>query len=168
MKSRILASFITALAFISFGLTSPANATQPVTKKATYTLVLLQAQPTIKTWNVEDSIPGAIESIFGAKLTNTKGKNAGYLTGSIVTDDILDIGDPGEYRHRNLTFTLPGGQILAKGNSFYPLDQVQLKFDESAVIAVIGGTGKYLGARGEVKTIRKANGTYRHEFTLLK
>lgn len=168
MKSRILASIVTALAFISFGFTSPVNATQPVAKNATYSLVLLQAQPTIKTWNLEDSIPGAIESIFGAKLTTTKGKNAGYLTGSIVTDDILDIGDPGEYRHRNLTFTLPGGQILAKGNSFYPLDQVQLEFDESAVIAVIGGTGKYLGARGEVKTIRKANGTYRHEFTLLK
>jgi hypothetical protein len=168
MKSRILASFITALAFITFGLTSPANAIQPVAKKPTYTLVLLQAQPTIKTWSLEDSMPGAIESIFGAKLTTTKGKNAGHLTGSIVSDDILEIGNPGEYRQRNLTFTLPGGQILAKGNSFYPMDQVQLEFDESAVIAVIGGTGKYLGASGEVKTIRKANGTYRHEFTLLK
>ena len=168
MKIKVIASIVGALAFVSFGLAGPANAIQPVAKKATYTLVLLQGQPTIKTWDLEDSIPGAIESIFGAKLTTTKGKNAGYLTGSIVTDDILDIGNPGEYRHRNLTFTLPSGQILAKGNSFYPLDQAQLGFNESAVIAVIGGTGEYIGARGEVKTTRKANGTYRHEFTLLK
>ena len=33
--------------------------------------------------------------------------------------------------------------------------------------AVVGGTGSYMGARGQVATTHDADGTYRHEFTLL-
>jgi hypothetical protein len=35
-------------------------------------------------------------------------------------------------------------------------------------IAVVGGTGKYIGARGQMVTTRRDDGTYRHVLTLLK
>ncbi len=168
MKIKIIATAVSLLALFSVGLTIPANATQPAANKNVYKLVLMQGAPTIKTWDLQNLAPGATETIFGAKLTTTKGKASGYLTGSILSDEIIQVGANGEYRHRTLTFTLPAGQILAKGNSFYPSGQAELSFNESATIAVIGGTGKYLGANGEVKTTRKADGTYRHVFTLLK
>jgi hypothetical protein len=168
VKIKILAAATSALALFSLTLTSPIGAVQPNANKDTYKLVLLQAQPTIKTLDAGSLIPGATETIFGAKLTTTKGKASGYLTGSILTEEIIKLAPAGQYRLRNLTFTLPKGQIVAKGNSFYPDDQSQLAFNENAVIAVIGGTGEYLGASGEVRTTRKANGTYRHVFTLLK
>ena len=168
MKIKILATVASALALFSVGLASTAHAVQPVANKDIYKIVVLQGAPTIKTWDLQEYAPGATETIFGAKLTTTKGKASGFITGSIISDEIIQVGANGEYRHRTLTFTLPAGQILAKGNSFYPSGQAELSFNESATIAVIGGTGKYLGANGEVKTTRKADGTYRHVFTLLK
>jgi hypothetical protein len=168
VKIKILAALLSAVTLFTIGLANPANATQLTAKKDTYKLVLFQAPPTIKTWDLNATVPGARETIFGAKLSTNKGRAFGYLTGSIVSTEIAQTEATGEVRHRNLTYTLPGGQILAKGNSFYPANEEQLTFNESAVIAVIGGTGKYLGARGEVATTRKADGTYRHVFTLLK
>jgi hypothetical protein len=35
-------------------------------------------------------------------------------------------------------------------------------------IAIIGGTGKYIGASGEVETRKDADGTFRYIFKLLK
>jgi len=168
MKTKFMAAAVSALALFSTGLISPAGAIQPATKHDTYKLVLIQAVPTIKTWDLNDSFPEAKETVFGAKLTTPKGKASGYLTGSIVSEQIIELGTAGEYRHRRLTFTLPGGQMLAQGNNFYPTGETELTFNESATIAVIGGTGKYIGASGEVTTTRRSNGTYRHVFTLLK
>jgi hypothetical protein len=34
--------------------------------------------------------------------------------------------------------------------------------------AILGGTGKYMGVRGELTSTRNADGTYKQEFTLLK
>ena len=35
------------------------------------------------------------------------------------------------------------------------------------VRAVIGGTGTYIGARGQVTTVRNDDGSYEHSFELL-
>jgi len=35
-------------------------------------------------------------------------------------------------------------------------------------LAILGGTGKYMGARGEVTSTRNADGSYTQAFTLLK
>jgi hypothetical protein len=38
----------------------------------------------------------------------------------------------------------------------------------SAVRAILGGTGKYMGARGQVTSARNADASYTQVFTLLK
>jgi len=39
---------------------------------------------------------------------------------------------------------------------------------KSAVRAALGGTGKYMGARGQVTSTRNPDGSYTQVFTLLK
>ena len=73
-----------------------------------------------------------------------------------------------ELRERSLTFQLTAGTIVARGLSFYPLGDRELRPGKPGVIAVIGGTGAYIGASGEVTTTRLADGTYRQVITLVE
>jgi hypothetical protein len=43
---------------------------------------------------------------------------------------------------------------------------VEIDPNASITIAVIGGTGEYIGARGEVISSRNSDGTYTHNFIL--
>ena len=40
--------------------------------------------------------------------------------------------------------------------------------DAPQLRAVLGGTGTYVAAAGEVETVRNADGSYSHRFTLYK
>ncbi len=75
-----------------------------------------------------------------------------------------------EVRFRTLIFQLPRGQLVAQGASSYAIgpDFVPLNVNEPVVIAVTGGTGACIGATGEVRTTRRADGTYRQVITLLR
>ena len=136
-------------------------------KAAVTQMTLIQGKPTLFTYdNLPGEIPGK-KTYFAAGLTKPTGAAFGLLTGDIFTVAPVS-GNPEEARLRTLIFRLPGGQIVATGNSVYPRGAVEIDPNKPIVIAVIGGTGTYLGARGEVVTTRKADGTYSHKFTLLK
>jgi hypothetical protein len=72
-----------------------------------------------------------------------------------VTTDPAD--EPNEKNHMvecTYTFTLPGGEISAQGAVAHP------KLSEPAprvVDAITGGTGKYVGVRGEVEVETRGN-----------
>ena len=126
-----------------------------------------QAKPTLFTYdNLPGEIPGK-KTYFAAPLTKPSGEAFGVLTGNISTVAPV-AGNPAEARLRKLIFTLPGGQIIAEGNSLYPRGEVEISPNTTIVIAVIGGTGAYIGAQGQVATSRNPDGTYTHKFTLLK
>jgi hypothetical protein len=128
-------------------------------------LTLEQAKPTLFTYNnAPGEVPGR-KTYFAAELTKPSGGAFGLLTGNISS--IAPVaGNPEEARLRTLIFRLPEGQIVAMGNSVYPSGAVEIDPNASITIAVIGGTGEYLGARGEVVSSRNADGTYTHEFIL--
>ena len=44
----------------------------------------------------------------------------------------------------------------------------EMSADAPQLRAVLGGTGAYVAAAGEVETVRNADGTYSHRFTLHK
>lgn len=133
--------------------------------QSTTTLTLLQAEPEIE---VVNSINDGILTFFEGDLTTTSGAEAGVLAGSILTVDVADL-ERGEIeaRSRTLTFDTPDGQIQVAGLSYYPIADRELAKAEPVVIAVVGGTGKYLGATGEVETTRLADGSYEHVFTFV-
>ena len=130
-------------------------------------MTVIQEKPTLFTYeNLPGEIPGR-KTYFAARLTKASGAAFGLLTGNISTVAPV-AGNPEEARLRNLIFTFPGGQIVAQGNSVYPSGAVEIDPNKSIVIAVIGGTGTYIGARGQVVSSRNTDGTYTHKFTLLK
>ena len=61
-----------------------------------------------------------------------------------------------------------GDSIVVAGGSVYAKATTEMNSDMPQRRAVIGGTGKFLGARGQVTTTRKGDGTYEHRFELLE
>lgn len=146
-----------------------ALAAQPTTKPD-YTIITLdQAAPTVET--IEDPAPGRHGDVtyYEAPLTRN-GKPAGNLRGTIVITDVTPDSSGEEVRLRTLVFALPKGQIVAIGTSDYSLPAVANVpvLRRAATTAIVGGTGVYSGARGQVKSIRKADGTYSQILMILK
>jgi hypothetical protein len=132
--------------------------------QSTTSLTLLQAKPTIEKI---DTAKEGILTFYEADLSTVSDEAAGVLAGSILTVDVTEDGSAFESRQRTLTFDTPDGQIQAAGLSNYPTDDRELVAGEPFVIAVVGGTGKYLGVTGEVQTKRLDDGTYEHIFTFV-
>lgn len=55
-------------------------------------------------------------------------------------------------------------QILIQGVGLYPGSASTVKLHSDLTRAIIGGTGKYKGARGEVVTVHKDDDTWEHTF----
>ena len=136
--------------------------------QGTTSLTLLQAKPHIVQVNNPVGNEGTLE-FFSGDLTTTAGIDAGTVAGTILIVDVSD-GSRGnhEARDRTLTFDTPDGEIQAEGLSYYTQNELELELGQPVVISVVGGTGKYLGATGEVQTTHLADGSYEHVFTLVK
>ena len=59
-------------------------------------------------------------------------------------------------------------QIVALGALDYPSTDGEFHAGQPVVRAILGGTGKYMGARGQLTSTRNADGSYAQVFTLLK
>ncbi len=158
-----IASAVIALTVITQGSTaiaaeSPAGSTE---------LVLFSGVPSTSLIPSPDGAPVGTVRFFESVLRSSQGKTVGTFHATVTTMD-MSAGDVIETRMRNVVFSFAGGQIVASGVGLYPNTEMVLAVQVPARIAIVGGTGKYLGARGEVTTIRRADKTYRHVLTLLQ
>lgn len=163
VRRMILGTAISALV-VSMGIVSPANA-------ATDKIVVIQEAPVIKQNEkvVEIGQTGSILYFEGLLRTTTE-KRIGLLTGQTTVIDLSPESGETTVRYRELVFALPGGQIVALGTSIYAARTTTNFTDDNAPvrIAVVGGTGKYRSAQGEVITTKRADGSYRHVIVLDK
>jgi len=129
-------------------------------------IVLIQEKEVIRHEEGSGSARGDA-TFFMANLKKGRG-NYGNLSGIINTHDIVDRDADYEVRLRQLVFNLPTGQLIAMGTSTYKTGPgfVPLDVGRSTTIAIVGGTGVHAGASGELRTTRRANGTYRHVILL--
>lgn len=70
-----------------------------------------------------------------------------------------------ENRMTSAVFSFGDGKsdrILVQGIGQYPIKGATVKVDATLERAIIGGTGKYAGARGSVITTHLDDGTWRH------
>jgi len=106
---------------------------------------------------------------FEAAITGEDG-TTGTLSGILVTVDLPDAsGDLLEDRIGHLTFDLGGGNsLVVAGKSVYPDQGVEMSANTPQLRAVIGGTGTFVGARGQVTTTRNGDGSYTHSFELVE
>jgi hypothetical protein len=105
---------------------------------------------------------------FQAKFVMDSG-TAGVLNGLLITVDIADGElDLLEERIGQLAFDFGNGDsILVAGQSGYPGTEHEMSADAPQRRAVIGGTGIYMGARGQITTTRNTGGSYEHMFELM-
>jgi hypothetical protein len=68
----------------------------------------------------------------------------------------------------SFTFNDRQDQIIALGVTDYSPTAGEFDVEKPQARAVLGGTGKYMGARGQLTSKRNADGTYTQVFTLLK
>lgn len=132
-------------------------------------LVLIQEAPELTTVDLgsEGASLGDL-LMFEAALVGEDGLN-GNLIGYLLTADLPDDdGQVMEERIGSLVFNLGGDtSIVVHGGSVYPDGGVEMATGTGQVRAVIGGTGDYIGARGQVTTTRNEDQTYEHHFELL-
>jgi hypothetical protein len=103
--------------------------------------------------------------------SSPRGPVTGELIGSKTLVKVPTDANPNLERRATLMFfTFDEGkdQIIAFGVADYSPTAPEFEPGKSAVRAVLGGTGKYMGARGQVASTRNADGSYTQVFTLLK
>jgi len=109
---------------------------------------------------------------FAAQLRSKPGGPVtGELMGSKTLIKIASDANPNLERRATLmffTFAQPNDQIIAFGVANYSPNVPEFEAGQPAIRAILGGTGKYMGARGQVESTRQADGTYKQVFTLLK
>lgn len=118
----------------------------------------------------------AVPSVGDVRLWNFDGTTE---DGEVVTMDwimtttALDVPTVGlETRFTTGVFTFASSgngdadQIILEGVAYYPTAGSVLESASSTVRAVVGGTGRFDGARGSVESIHLADDTWRHVFTL--
>jgi len=159
---------------------SAANSTPPPSKTQTIsidqgadqkrTLIVNQAPPSLVHVDVggEGGSHGDVLA-YDAKLITTKGIS-GKLSGMITT---VDVPEPGQFvqdRIAELVFDFPGtGTLVVGGKSVYPFDKSgteEMPLNTPQMRPVVGGTGEFLGAVGQVATTRNEDLSYTHEFEL--
>jgi len=109
---------------------------------------------------------------FSAALHSKPGGPAtGELIGSKTLVKVATEANPSLERRATLmffTFADRKDQIIAFGVADYSPSAPEFEAGQPAVRAILGGTGKYMGARGEVTSTRNADSSYTQVFTLLK
>lgn len=104
---------------------------------------------------------------FEAAIYTEDGKE-GTLSGLLITVDLPRGKSVFEDRIGNLVFAFgESDSLVVAGASAYAPDATEMKTEHPQIRAVIGGTGTYLGARGQVTTTRNDDGTYDHAFKLI-
>jgi hypothetical protein len=144
----------------SAGLAASALVAAPAATAAPsdWDMVLDQGAPVVVDSIVIDGV--VIERIYEAVLRDDKGRKIGMLFGAQRRHGAKD--RPGvEVRYRTLVFEFADGQVIAEGVSKYKMDGPYLKPGKRTVIAITGGTGAYVGVRGELKTVYLGDGLHR-------
>jgi hypothetical protein len=108
--------------------------------------------------------PGDVRLYYIDLTKPGKKKVIGFMTGSLVTTAV-DRPSPGkEYRSADLIFTVGKSQLVLGGVAVYDQTAATVAKRSSVVRPVLGGTGKYAGARGWAKSTRFKDNTWKHTF----
>lgn len=132
------------------------------------TLTFIQGEPLLTHVNLGDTAHGHGDGMaFEATLKDTAGTAVGEVLGWLVTVDIID-GDSTNPVHitdriGTMVFKFDDeNKIIASGGTSYSKGEQVMKLGIAQKRAVVGGTGKYKGIKGEVTTTRNEDRTYKH------
>jgi hypothetical protein len=108
-------------------------------------------------------------------FANLHDQSGGPVTGHLsVTKTVIKPPDPAkpdaEQRATLLFFVFDNSQdqIVVAGVPDYPPNAPEFGANQPVLRAVLGGTGKYNGAGGQLTSTRNSDGSYTQEFSLTK
>ncbi|WP_048708177.1 hypothetical protein [Microvirga massiliensis] len=156
------ATLVGAILNVSFFLGTQALA-------ETRKFIVIQEAPALT--NVDVGLKGKSHGdmlAFEAAVRSEAG-NTGTLRGILFTVALPGERHPHEGRIGQLYFDLGNGDsLVVSGGTVYLGQDTEMTVNTPQVRAVIGGTGAFIGARGQVTTTRRSDRTYEHSFELLK
>lgn len=160
MKKRLVVLAASIALAGSAAVSAPAATAAP----GDWDLILKQDPPVLVDSVVIDGV--VVERTFEAVLRDHKGRKVGILYGSHRDIDAKD--RPGlDIRYRTLVFAFADGQVIAEGVTKYKTGGPFLRPNASATIAITGGTGAYVGVKGEVKTVHLGKGLHRQKLNFV-
>jgi hypothetical protein len=143
------------------------------TTASTETFTVYEDAPTMKLLDLgpPGNSPGDVYHFFAPLHSSQGGPVTGEVFGSKTLIKMSTDTNPNlETRATVLFFTFANrqDQIVAVGATDYPPTAGEFDAGQPVVRAILGGTGKYMGARGQLTSTRNADGSYTQVFTLLK
>jgi hypothetical protein len=143
------------------------------TTASTETFTVYEDRPTLKLLDLGSpgNSPGDVYHFFAPLHSSPGGPMTGEVFGSkTLIKMAMDTNPNLETRATVLFFTFANrqDQIVAVGATDYPPTAGEFDAGQPVVRAILGGTGKYMGARGQLTSTRNADGSYKQVFTLLK
>ena|SRR5213596_1928881 len=115
--------------------------------------------------------PGDVYHFFAPLHSSPGGSVIGEVFGSKTLVKLATGANPPLEKRATLLFFTFGDhqdQIIALGVVDYSPTAAEFNAGQPVVRAILGGTGKYMGARGQLASTRNADGSYTQVFKLLK
>lgn len=154
-------SFYIATACLSLTISASAQAKQIFT--------ITQSKPEIQHIDIGTAGMSIGDILAFEAPFKTKEGREGRMYG-MITLVSLPTGTNDPFLDRISTIVLDFGgsdSLVINGKSVYGTYQGEIKDNAPQVRAITGGTGKFIGARGQISTTRNATGTYEHVIELL-
>ena len=123
----------------------------------------------VRVWNfggaTEDGEAVTMNWIMTTTAVNvpTEGLETRFATGVFT---FASTGTDSDDGNGNSNANIVGDQLILEGVAYYPTAGSVIETATSTVRAIVGGTGRFAGARGSVVSTRLSGDTWRHEFTL--
>jgi hypothetical protein len=156
--TRVILATITSIGLVGGVAVSPVSAAdKPITVR-----VYHQAVNPIA---VSGTGIGTVRTFFIPIAVNGTAADGQYLAGTLTT---LDTAMPGgqELRTSNLTYVFGAekDQMVVGGVSLYPPAGATIAAGQTTIRPVVGGSGKYSGARGQVVSTNMGANGWTHVF----
>jgi hypothetical protein len=143
------------------------------TNPSTETLTVYEDAPALKPLDLGSpgNSPGDAYYFSAALHSSPGGPVTGEVVGSKTLIKSAAEANPNAEKRATLLFSTFGGgqdQIIAFGTGDYP--PTAAEFDAGLPVgrAILGGTGKYIGAHGQLTSTRNTDGLYTQVFTLMR
>lgn len=143
------------------------------TNSSSETLTVYEDAPTLTHLDLgpPGNSPGDLYHFFAPLHSSPGGPVTGEVFGTKTLVKLATDANPNlEQRTTLLSFTFGDrqDQIIVLGVVDYTPTGAEFNAGQPVVRAILGGTGKYMGARGQLTSTRNADGSYTQVFTLLK
>jgi hypothetical protein len=161
----VLAALLASTLIAACGLRS--------TNPSTETLTVYQDAPKMKLLDLGEpgNSPGDVYHFFAPLHSSPSGPVIGEVFGSKTLVKLATDANPDLEKRATLlffTFADRQDQIIALGVHDYSPTAAEFNAGKSVARAILGGTGRYMAARGQLISTRNADGSYTQVFTLLK